>query len=361
MLLYVWRYEMKKIICIFASLILLAGCAAPAKLSSVAETSSAAATENTTETLSQPQTQAETATTAGEATVISTKTAAAANSTVMKLGSRGDNVKKIQARLVELGYLTTAATGYYGTDTVAAVKRFQGLNGLAADGIAGSATVKKLMSSAAKKCTLPLAGYVIGIDPGHQARSNSAKEPVAPGSSVMKKKVSSGTQGIYTRVPEYKVNLKVGLKLRKLLEAQGATVVMTRTTNDVNISNVERAKLFNKNKVDYAIRLHCNGMANKKVSGAFMLVPKKNTYKKECDKAAKLLIDAYCKATGAKKLPTEVRSDQTGFNWCNRMIINIEMGQMSNKAEDIKLVSDDYENKMAQGLLNGIVAYFAQK
>lgn len=204
-----------------------------------------------------------------------------------------------------------------------------------------------------------LSGVIIGIDPGHQAHSNSGLEPVAPGSSEMKKKVSSGTQGLWTRVCEYEVNLNVGLMLKIMLESQGATVIMTRETNDVDISNVERAKLFNAAKTDYALRLHCNGSENQNKRGAFMLIPKSNPYLSDCEKAAELLLNEFCKSTGAPNLGVTVRSDQTGFNWCDRMIINIEMGHMSNKEEDYLLADPAYQKKMAVGLFNGIMAYFS--
>ena len=89
-----------------------------------------------------------------------------------------------------------------------------------------------------------------------------------------------------------------------------------------------------------------------------MLVPAKNPYLEDCNRAASLLIEEYCKATDAKNLGITKRSDQTGFNWCKRMIVNIEMGHMTNKEEDYLLTDPDYQKKMAQGLLNGILRYF---
>jgi N-acetylmuramoyl-L-alanine amidase len=221
-----------------------------------------------------------------------------------------------------------------------------------------AASVQPAPSGPSRAGDLPLSGYVIGVDPGHQAKANNGKEPVAPGSKTLKKKVSSGTQGRWSRVPEYKVTLAVGLLVRDKLEALGATVVMTRETNNVNISNIARAQIFNEAKTDYAVRLHCNGSNNSSVNGAFILIPYKHPCKAECKRAAELLIKSFCKATGAKNLGITARSDQTGFNWCERMIINIEMGHMTNKKEDKLLTSAAYQEKMAQGIVDGILAYF---
>ena len=77
-------------------------------------------------------------------------------------------------------------------------------------------------------------------------------------------------------------------------------------------------------------------------------------------RAAEALIKSFCEATGAKDLGIVKRSDQTGFNWCERMIINIEMGHMTNEDEDMLLTSDAYEQKMAEGIVNGILAYFKE-
>ena len=71
---------------------------------------------------------------------------------------------------------------------------------------------------------------VIAIDPGHQAKGNYEKEPVGPGATEQKTKVSSGTQGVFTKVPEHVFTLDLSLKLRNALTAKDYEVVMTRET-----------------------------------------------------------------------------------------------------------------------------------
>lgn len=63
----------------------------------------------------------------------------------MSEGASGDDVKQLQNRLYELGYIESV-TSYYGTDTQAAVKRFQELNGLTQDGSVGAQTLEILYS-----------------------------------------------------------------------------------------------------------------------------------------------------------------------------------------------------------------------
>lgn len=75
---------------------------------------------------------------------------ASATYTTLKQGSNGEAVKKLQKRLIELGYLTGSADGDYGRATTDAVKAFQKQAGLTADGIAGASTQKAVYSSDAK-------------------------------------------------------------------------------------------------------------------------------------------------------------------------------------------------------------------
>ncbi len=61
-----------------------------------------------------------------------------------KLGSQGKEVTAIQEALKDRGLFTGNVTGYYGTQTQSAVKRFQKIKGLTADGIAGPQTLSAL-------------------------------------------------------------------------------------------------------------------------------------------------------------------------------------------------------------------------
>ncbi len=71
------------------------------------------------------------------------------------LGADGTDVEQLQSRLYELGYIPKI-TGYFGTDTEAAVKEFQKRNGLYDDGNVGKNTREKLYSSEA----IPLSFYL---------------------------------------------------------------------------------------------------------------------------------------------------------------------------------------------------------
>ena len=65
-------------------------------------------------------------------------------STLSKMGSRGDEVRRIQQKLKNWGYYTGSVDGIYGSQTQNAVRKFQRDNGLTVDGIAGPKTLSYL-------------------------------------------------------------------------------------------------------------------------------------------------------------------------------------------------------------------------
>lgn len=207
---------------------------------------------------------------------------------------------------------------------------------------------------------------LVCIDPGHQLRGNSGLEEIAPGSSKKKAKVSSGTRGVATKKYEYELTLEIGLKIKEKLEKKGYNTFMTRETHNVNISNKERSLMTNKKGCSVYIRLHADGIDNKSINGASVLTSSsKNIYtkkvQKESEKFSKILLEEYIKSTGAKNRGISYRDDLTGTNWS--MVVNtlIEMGFMSNDIEDKKMSTSEYQNKMVDGIVNGIERYIKEK
>ena len=205
-----------------------------------------------------------------------------------------------------------------------------------------------------------LTGVKIGIDPGHQAQGNNGQEAVAPGSSETKAKVSSGTYGRFTGVPEYEVNLDISLQLREALEALGCEVYMTRETNDVDISNQERAIMMNELGVDLVLRIHCNGSTNESAQGIGLYIRQTGANADECMRAAEALLPAMVEATGAESDGIFRRDTYTGLNWSEVPSILVEMGFMTNEEEDYKLNDPAYQQLLVQGMVEGICAYMGR-
>lgn len=207
---------------------------------------------------------------------------------------------------------------------------------------------------------------IIAVDPGHQKKGNYEKEPVGPGASETKAKVASGTQGVSSKVPEYELTLAVSLKLKEELINRGYEVVMIRETNDVDISNKERADIAGEAGADALIRVHADGSENQSVSGATALYPSdKNPYVAYLSADSKLLseeaVNHLCLETGAKNRGISARDDMSGINWCTVPVTIIEIGFMTNPEEDEKLQTAEYQDKIVEGLCNGIDAYFEKK
>ena len=199
--------------------------------------------------------------------------------------------------------------------------------------------------------SLPASGKTIVIDAGHGVPDEGAQS-------------SNGTT-------EAETNLKIALKLQNLLEQSGCTVILTRsdenaiydidskTLKQKKISDIKnRVKIGNESSADIFISIHLNKIPQSQYDGwqtfykegsedgarlAKTIQENLNkTIQKENNRIAKTIDKIYI--IKHVEIPTTI----------------VECGFLSNPDEEKLLLEDEYQNKLAWGIYNGIIDYFYQ-
>jgi N-acetylmuramoyl-L-alanine amidase len=207
---------------------------------------------------------------------------------------------------------------------------------------------------------------VVVIDPGHDLRANPETEPIGPGSATRKIKDGGGTAGVVSGLREAELNVRVGRRLRALLERAGVDVVMTRTaTSRTSMGNIARARIANRARAALFLRIHADGSSDRSVRGTHTLHPAlrrgwTDDVYAESRRAARIVQRALRTALGFPDRGLQERSDFTGFNWSDVPVILVEMGFMSNPTEDRLLSAPAYQRRAAIGLCRGTLRFLGR-
>ncbi|MFJ8420055.1 N-acetylmuramoyl-L-alanine amidase [Bacillus wiedmannii] len=208
--------------------------------------------------------------------------------------------------------------------------------------------------------------FLVVIDPGHQQKANLNLEPIGPGATTQKYKVTDGTTGVVTKKREAVLVLEMASVLKEKLEAKGIQVLMTRTSQDVDISNKERATFANDHKADLFLRLHADGSENPNQSGFAVLTPAEGSpYTKEIYaeslQISQTIVNKMRENHQVKVNGIKFRDDLSGFNWAKVPGVLLELGFMSNPEEDKKLSDPQYVNSLLQSVTDSVEEYRKSK
>ena len=162
------------------------------------------------------------------------------------------------------------------------------------------------------------------------------------------------------------MNLDIARKLENILEDKGYTVILTRYSSDVNISDSGRAMMANTAEADIMVGITANSDGSLTDNGVEIICQSEdNPYNYGNYGRARLLSDAVLgsivQSTGNSKGDVIEDDNRPIINWSIVPTTIIEVGSLANSADEELLVTDEYQEKIAEGIAAGIESYFTQK
>lgn len=199
-----------------------------------------------------------------------------------------------------------------------------------------------LVNIEAEKDSKILDGVVVVLDAGHGGKDDGAR--------------CEGEK-------EQDINLSIVKKLKKQLEKQGASIILTRdgkydlasanATNRKREDMKKRMEIINQEKTDVFLSVHLNSYPNTSVHGAQAFYQKGNVVS---EAFAKVLQKHFKELTETKM--TAKSGDYYLLNNAKKIGALVECGFLSNAEDRANLKSEDYQEKVAQSLCDSIIEYF---
>lgn len=200
--------------------------------------------------------------------------------------------------------------------------------------------------------TLPVSGKTVVLDAGHGTPDEGAES-------------SNGTT-------EAETNLKIALKVQNLLEQSGCTVILTRsdekaiydldskTLKQKKISDIHnRVKIGNESQADIFVSIHLNKIPQQQYYGWQCFYKEGN---EQSEKLAKELQENLNRTIEKENKRIAMKINNVYIVKHVEIPLSIvECGFLSNPEEEKQLLDDNYQNKLAWGIYNGIISYFYDK
>jgi len=172
-----------------------------------------------------------------------------------------------------------------------------------------------------------------------------------------------GTIGIRGNY-EKDINLQISEKLKSKLEASGYKVVLTRDSDEY-IDNLARAELANKKRGRVFISIHGNALADDNVTKGIQVLYYPNRSSTIGDlnnnELAQIMINSLINGTGATDKGIVERENLIVLNQTKMPAIIIEYGFLSNEMEEKLLLTDEYQYKIVDSVIDGLEEYLFSK
>lgn len=204
---------------------------------------------------------------------------------------------------------------------------------------------------------------IVMLDPANQAVVNAEQIAIGPDSEVTKQGASTGNVGTTLGTKESELNLSYAKLLKTELESRGYQVLLTRDTDEINLSNKDRAELANDSEATIYVRIQMNFSENSSLAGVMAVcMPEDSTFNGDLHadsyRLATYLIQGVLDKTACTNQGIYETDQMTSINWSEKPVALIKLGYLSNAEEESKLVDPDYQSEIVKGLADGLDAYY---
>ncbi|MEU7294565.1 N-acetylmuramoyl-L-alanine amidase [Streptomyces exfoliatus] len=241
-------------------------------------------------------------------------------------------------------------------------------------GHVGATQSRPPLASTSPQPARPLAGRTVVIDPGHNPGNFRHSAEINQKVNIGTNRKECDTTGTSTNAgyTEASFTLDVSHRLRDLLTARGATVVLTHDAERPWGPCIdERARIGNEARADAVVSVHADGSAAGH-RGFHVILPA--SVRGGSADTAKIvgpsrelgerIADRFARATGTEPANylgggtgLDVRDDLGGLNLSTVPKVFVECGNMRDPKDATLLTSATWRQKAAQGIADGIATY----